>query len=156
MSNVYVLPKVETTGRVTLEVKAKTSSGDMTISREKWIEMAKGFGAEINHGYLYWSSVDEQFDICFQTDVKAPQNMDYMFYVYLGNIENLDKLDVSNVVSAQYAFFGVEGKVKGSDFANWKTGNMFGSSDFPGPPGSPSASGPSGPAASGRCDSASH
>ena len=134
--NVYVLPKVETTGRVTLEVKAKTSSGDMTISREKWIEMAKGFGAEINHGYLYWSSVDEQFDICFQTDVKAPQNMDYMFYVYLGNIENLDKLDVSNVVSAQYAFFGVEGKVKGSDFANWKTGNikyfsgMFGDINF--------------------------
>ena len=47
-----------------------------------------------------------------------------------------DKLDVSNVVSAQYAFFGVEGKVKGSDFANWKTGNikyfsgMFGDINF--------------------------
>ena len=50
--------------------------------------------------------------------------MYYMFGEFAGNIEGLDKLDVSDVYNAIAAFSGVTGRVKGSDFANWKTGKI--------------------------------
>ena len=127
--NVYVMPKLETTGRTTLEIKAKNPSGDMTISRDKWLDMATEFGAELGvYGgsvkVLNWAAAGNQIDIRFEANVKAPNIMNDMFNETKGNIEGLDRLDVSNVKSAQRIFFSATGKVKGSDFANWKTGSI--------------------------------
>ena len=127
--NVYVLPKVETTGRVTLEIKAKKPSSDITISKDKWRDMAKEFGASVYDAHTgdlvtNWKPVGDQVDIRFLANVKAPYSMYFMFGKFAGNIEGLDKLDVSDVYFAIAAFSGVTGKVKGSDFANWKTGNI--------------------------------
>ena len=127
--NVYVMPKLETTGRTTLEIKAKNPSGDITISKDKWRDMAKEFGASVYDAHTgdlvtNWKPVGDQVDIRFLANVKAPNSMYYMFGEFAGNIEGLDKLDVSDVFSTIGAFSGVTGRVKGSDFANWKTGKI--------------------------------
>ena len=118
--NVYVMPKNEPTGELVLEVKAKNSTGDMRIQREKWIEMAKWFAAYESYGTVGWSlyASGVQITISFHASVKAPSNMKYMFNNFDGNIVGLDKLDVSEVTDASASFNGVEGEVRGADFRN--------------------------------------
>ena len=122
--NVYVMPKIETNGRITLDVKVKNLNGDVRIHKGKWTDMAKEFGAEVDDDKLHWEKVGNKIDILFLANVKAPFDMSRMFNEFKGNISGLDKLDVSEVIDATSTFLRTTGNISGDSFSNWKTKNI--------------------------------
>ena len=122
--NLFCTGSDTASGRLILEVKAKNPAGDMRIQKDKWIGMARKFGAEVDDRGLNWKKVGDRVDIYFSANVKAPTDMSFMFRRMKGGIAGLDKLDVSEVTNASCAFEIFVGEAEDSDFANWKTGNI--------------------------------
>ena len=128
--NVYVLPKVETTGRITLGINVKDTKDDIRIQKNKWREMAAEFHANASHSEVYWAPALKYIDIKFLANVKAPSDMSGMFNAFCdnrddgGSIKGLEKLDVSEVTDAFRAFAQIRIPLDGESFANWDTGNI--------------------------------
>ena len=89
-----------------LIITAKNASGDMKIDREKWKDMVKLLGGEVdNDGDPNWNGVENVKNINItNSGIRLPENSRYLFWYFKGEIKGCANLITSDVYSMRGLF----------------------------------------------------
>ena len=103
-------------------VTALNTSGDMSINRINWGEMAEALGGKYENDSISWQSA-EKFNINFNTDgIYLPEDSSSFFEKFTSAIKGCDKLKTDNVTNMNYMFQGTTSA--NPDVSKWNTSKV--------------------------------